>query len=102
MSAKYKTLNSALDDKQGLLMAGSYSGNIDNAKNAGCCWCKFSDISGSPYTSGFGWLEVMQSSNTSFVQKIYRFNNGITQITVRGYVNSKWYPWHTINTSVIS
>lgn len=50
----------------------------------------------------FGWLEVMQSSNTSFVQKIYRFNNGITQITVRGYVNSKWYPWHTINTSVIS
>ena len=102
LSAKFNSLNSALDDKQGLLMAGSYSGNIDNAKNAGCYWCKFSDISGSPYTSGFGWLEVTQNSNTSFVQKIYRFNNGITQIAVRGYVNSKWYPWHTINTSVIS
>ena len=95
-------LNSALDDKQGLLMAGSYSGDIDNAKDTGCYWCSFSDISGAPYTSGFGWLEVMKSSDTSFVQKIYRFYNGITQITVRCYANSKWYPWKAINISEIS
>lgn len=95
-------LNSALDDKQGLLMAGTYSGDIDNAKDTGCYWCSFSNISGAPYTSGFGWLEVVKSSNISFVQKIYRFYNGITQITVRCYTNSKWYPWMAINISEFS
>lgn len=94
-------LNSALNDKQGLLMGGTYKGNVDDAKTAGCYWCDFSDVSGAPYTGGYGWLEVAKNSNGSFIQKIYRFNNGITQISVRGYTNSQWYPWRTTNTSAI-
>ena len=91
-------LNSSLKSKQNSLMRGTFTGNLNEEFTAGYWWCAFDNISNGPYTSGFGWLEVIRSSPSTFIQKIYRHNNGISQIVIRSYVNNQWYPWKILKT----
>lgn len=78
---------------------GNFTGNIDNLKTPGWYRCTFTNITNGPYTSGYGWLEVIAPSTTAVVQKVYRYNtSGITQVVMRGYTNAQWYPWRTLQT----
>ncbi len=78
---------------------GNLEGDMDNIKKAGWYWCAFANITNGPYSKGFGWMEQIASTTTSFIQKVYRYNDaGITQIVVRGYTNAQWYPWRALQT----
>ena len=81
------------------MVSGNFTGNMNDLKSPGWYWCIFANITNGPYTSGYGWLEVITSSTTAVVQKVYRYNaSGITQVTMRGYTNAQWYPWRTLQT----
>ena len=98
-----KELNSALDKKQDSLKGGTYTGSLNSLKTPGIYWCNFAEVTGSIYSSGYGWVEVSTAStNGSAVQKVYRYKDDvITQIIVRPFVNNQWYQWRVIQTEEI-
>ena len=100
---KIKALNSALDKKQDSLKGGTYTGSLNSLKTPGIYWCNFAEVTGSIYSSGYGWVEVSTAStNGSAVQKVYRYKDDvITQIIVRPFVNNQWYQWRVIQTEEI-
>lgn len=103
LSESVSELNSriqTLDFRKGTLTASS----LDDLSEYGVYWCNFSIVTGSPYTSGYGWLEIIKSSSYNIcIQRITRFSTeGAHQMAVRYYQNDKWYPWRTVNLNVIS
>lgn len=100
-----KSHNSALDKKQDSLKGGTYSGSLNTLKTPGIYWCNFAEVTGSIYSSGYGWVEVSTvSSDGSALQRVYRLGEGniITQIIIRPFVNNQWYGWRVLQMSEIS
>lgn len=98
-------LNSALDKKQDSLKGGTYSGSLNTLKTPGIYWCNFAEVTGSIYSSGYGWVEVSTaSSDGSALQRVYRLGEGniITQIIIRPFVNNQWYGWRVLQMSETS
>lgn len=97
----------AIKGKQDVLTKGTYVGSLDDLYTPGWYWCHFGDdVTGSPYTSGFGYTiveaKISQSGvSQSCIQKIYRFNSGITDIAIRPRTNNQWYPWRKVVTTEI-
>lgn len=86
-------------------MGGVYTGNLSSLKTPGIYYCDFSNVTGTIYQSGYGWVEVSTvSSDGSALQKVYRLGEGnvITQIIIRPFINSQWYGWRVLQTSAIS
>ncbi|MCI9293346.1 MAG: hypothetical protein HFF02_08645 [Erysipelotrichaceae bacterium] len=95
---------SAINKKQDSLLKGGYTGSLDDLHVTGYYWCNFSNVTGAPYTSGYGWVEVIRHlavNSQACVQKIYRFNLGITEVAIRPYTNNQWYEWRKIITAAI-
>lgn len=50
----------------------------------------------------YGWILVLNSSATSRIQVIFKYSaSGISEISMRGYTNSRWYPWRKIATEAV-
>lgn len=96
-----KSINTSLDKKQDSMMGGTAEwGSIDNITTPGTYWCELEHVTGSPYTSGYGYLEVLCCTTIVRMQRITRFvTSGNGQIAVRYYANSKWYGWKTTTLS---
>ncbi|MCI9292995.1 MAG: hypothetical protein HFF02_06845 [Erysipelotrichaceae bacterium] len=94
----------AISKKQDSLLKGGYTGSLNGLYTAGWYWCNFSNVTGSPYTSGYGWVEVIRHlavNSQACVQKIYRFSSGITEIAIRPYTNNQWWGWRKVATTTI-
>ena len=105
LDEKITEINSALDKKQDSLKGGTYSGSLNTLKTPGIYWCNFAEVTGSIYSSGYGWVEVSTvSSDGSALQRVYRLGEGniITQIIIRPFVNNQWYGWRVLQMSEIS
>lgn len=93
---------SFLNFRRSVIKTGTLTGNIDNFDDTGIYWVNFEDITNAPYNTGYGWVEILESSSTSRVQKVFKYSaNGITEVAFRGYTNSRWYPWRKIVTEAI-
>lgn len=67
----------------------NFSGNMNSTEiPPGIYFCNLSQCTGSPATSGYGWLIVYPNSR---VQNFVFYSTHITY--TRGYSNDQWYPW---------
>lgn len=97
------TTLSDLAGKQNSLRKGVFTGNIDTCQTPGWYYCAFANVSGTPYTNGYGFFQVLQCTGSSYVQIIYRCRTSsplsIGEISIRCYINSEWVGWRTIYTA---
>jgi len=94
--ADINTLNGLINGKQDKMIKGGYTGSMDNLKTEGWYWCNFSEVAGSPYTSGYAVVEVLRpTTGQTFIQRAMRFNAnvGVQETAIRIYTNSQWYAW---------
>jgi len=94
--ADINTLNGLINGKQDKMIKGGYTGSMDNLKTEGWYWCNFSEVAGSPYTSGYAVVEVLRpTTGQTFIQREMRFNEnvGVQETAIRIYTNSQWYAW---------
>ena len=78
----------------GFYPGGTFSGDLNALITPGMYSCDFSNIANGHYGSGWGWVEVTRSSETSVLQKIYRVPSGGTdEIAIRLLVNNQWGNW---------
>lgn len=81
--------------------ADDVSVSLGDIVENGVYWCDFSKVTNSPYTSGYGILEVFSPAETIHVQRITRINTtGSFQTATRFYANSKWYSWGIVSNTV--
>lgn len=95
-TADINTLNELINSKQDKMVKGGYTGSMDNLKTEGWYWCNFSEVAGSPYTSGYAVVEVLRpTTGQTFIQRAMRFNAnvGVQETAIRIYTNSQWYAW---------
>lgn len=106
VSNQFNAISNDIKNKQEILTKGTYEGSLDDLRDLGWYWCNFSNCTESPYSNGFGWIEIIKPviSSQSCLQKIYRFNAnvGISEEMLRPYTNNQWYPWRKIVTVAIS
>lgn len=88
--------------RRSVIKTGSLTGNMDSFTDTGCYWGNFENITNGPYSTGYGWVRVSESSSSSRIQEVFRYSsNGIYEVAFRGYTNSRWYPWRKITTEAI-
>lgn len=89
--------------KNNIIKQGAATGNINNLTDNGLYWCDFGNITSTPYGDAeYGWILVLNSGVASRIQVIFKHSvSGISEISMRGYTNSTWYPWRKIATEAI-
>ena len=75
---------------------GVYEGDVNQLKKPGGYWCTFANCQNAYYTTGYGFVEVIATSGSTYVQRIARFNNeGPFETAERFFVNNQWHDWCT-------
>lgn len=82
-------------DKQNLLMKGTVDVNSANSlTEAGFYWVNSKDVSNTPKTEGFGFIEVITPSSTTRLQRYTEYDTAETY--TRSYVNATWNAWKKV------
>ena len=96
-------INSELDGKQDGLVGGTLSNvDLNNYKTASSYWVSQTSVSNKP-TTNFGYLEVIQVSTTTCLQRFTCYGND-TLISrgdtyIRFFTNNQWYSWQKVASS---